>query len=74
MITNHYLQFSCGGHVHTRDETVIKYVEHDNHVPDIPKLKRREYIMKDLKKVMKTSQLSTYTVIGSVVSTVKTLL
>jgi len=69
---NDYKQFSCRGRVHTRDETVIKYIEHTNHVPDIANIKRREY-MNDLKKVAKTSQLSTHAVIGSVVSKVKTL-
>jgi len=61
---NDYKQFRFGGRVHTRGETVIKYVEHDNHVPDIAKFKRREY-MNDLKKKAKTSQLSTHAVIVS---------
>lgn len=62
---NDYEQFGCRSRVHTRNNSVIEYVEH-NHVTDISKLKFKEH-MNDLKEVAKTTQLSTHAVIGTII-------
>jgi len=55
---NDYKKLSCCGRVHTKGESVIKYIDHNTHVPDITKLKCKEFI-NEVKKVAKTSQLTT---------------
>lgn len=65
---NDYRKLNCRGRVHTKGESVIKYIDH-SHVPDISKIAYKEFVNK-VKEVAKTSQLTTYAVLGVVTSKV----
>lgn len=62
-------KIKCKGRVHVVNENIVKFIEHNNHVPNAAKIEVKKAVS-HLKEISSQTTLSTHAVIGEISSQV----